>query len=325
MSNLDDMKKRIQYRGGARQQDRIIQDKLATLKKSLIYSYQGATAILDGGREFRCLINPSKIHIDEDVKVLSMPYKDICLNAGAAATQPQKTSDGEVETGISVGQIIEWKENGSHWLVYNQHLEERAYFRGELRRCDSEVELNGKRYWAYIRGPREKQIDWREKDKIYYNTMNYTALLYIPNNAETAEQFKRFTIIKIAGEPWEVQTVDKITNPGLSVVSIKEWYKNSIEEAVQEQPQEARTEPDVATQLPHIEGLSIVYPYEQYTYTIQGLSGGQWYLSNKRANIITQDEASAIVEITSGRSGEVSLLYKVNDEIVKLNLTIKSV
>jgi hypothetical protein len=47
----------------------------------LLYSYQAATAILPNGREFRCLINPDKNKPAYDNKILSIPYKDICLNA----------------------------------------------------------------------------------------------------------------------------------------------------------------------------------------------------------------------------------------------------
>jgi hypothetical protein len=46
----------------------------------LLYSYQAATAILEDGREFRCLINPDKNKPAYDNKIISIPYKDICLN-----------------------------------------------------------------------------------------------------------------------------------------------------------------------------------------------------------------------------------------------------
>ena len=79
MSGLENLQKRLQYRGG-NQEGRMIKDKLQTLKKALIYSYQGATIELADGREFRCLINPDKLKNDYDNKIISIPYKDICLN-----------------------------------------------------------------------------------------------------------------------------------------------------------------------------------------------------------------------------------------------------
>lgn len=68
----------------------MINDKLRSLKKALLYSYQAATAILSDGREFRCLINPDKNKPAYDNKMLSIPFKDICLNAARAG----KTTEG---------------------------------------------------------------------------------------------------------------------------------------------------------------------------------------------------------------------------------------
>ena len=114
--SLNDLKTRINFLGGNRQQDRMNLDKLKSLKKALIYSYQAATAVLSDGREFRCLINPNKLSMDLDNKILSIPFKDICLNAERIGT----TAQGEVDTNLKEGDVIEWKENGSHWIVYLQ-------------------------------------------------------------------------------------------------------------------------------------------------------------------------------------------------------------
>jgi hypothetical protein len=64
MSLIDDMKIRLNYAGGAVAESRFQNDKLRTLKKALLYSYQAATAILEDGREFRCLINPDNLKGD---------------------------------------------------------------------------------------------------------------------------------------------------------------------------------------------------------------------------------------------------------------------
>ena len=77
MSGLDNLKTRLNYMGGGKQQGRMNEDKLRTLKKALIYSYQAATAIMPDGREFRCLMNRNKMTMDLDNKIISMPYKDI--------------------------------------------------------------------------------------------------------------------------------------------------------------------------------------------------------------------------------------------------------
>jgi hypothetical protein len=53
---------------------------LTGLKRALLYSYQAETAVLSDGREFRCLINPDKNKPAYDNKIISIPFKDICLN-----------------------------------------------------------------------------------------------------------------------------------------------------------------------------------------------------------------------------------------------------
>lgn len=77
--SLELLKQRLMYQGG-NQEQRMIRDKVRGLKKALLYSYQAATAILSDNREFRCLINPDKNKPDYDNKIISIPFKDICLN-----------------------------------------------------------------------------------------------------------------------------------------------------------------------------------------------------------------------------------------------------
>lgn len=79
-----------------------------------MYSYQGQTAILEDGREFKCLINPNKLNPDYDNKILSIPYKDVCLNKDRLG----KTSEAEEELGIKSGDIISWKETNTKWIIY---------------------------------------------------------------------------------------------------------------------------------------------------------------------------------------------------------------
>lgn len=71
---------RLKFAGGANQIDRMNKDKLKSLKKAILYSYQSATIQLPDGREFKCLINPNKLSMDLDNKILSIPFKAICLN-----------------------------------------------------------------------------------------------------------------------------------------------------------------------------------------------------------------------------------------------------
>ena len=139
--SLELLNKRLQYQGG-NQEQRFINDKLKSLKKALLYSYQAATATLSDGKEFRCLINPDKNKPAYDNKILSIPFKDICLNEPRVG----KTSEGEIDINLAPGDVFTWKETNTHWLIYLRYLEEDAYFRSEIIRCRYSLNINGKDY-----------------------------------------------------------------------------------------------------------------------------------------------------------------------------------
>ena len=103
MSGLDKLRMRLNYTGGIKQEDRFIKDKEYSLKKALLYSYQAETAVLADGREFRCLINPDRLKNDYDDKIISIPFKDICLNADKIG----KTAEGLQEIGMKAGDVFQ--------------------------------------------------------------------------------------------------------------------------------------------------------------------------------------------------------------------------
>ena len=188
----DNLNMRLHYLGG-NQQQRMNRDKLYSLKKALLYSYQAATLVNEQGEEFRCLINPDKLKNDYDQKILSIPFEDICLNKEKIGT----TTEGLQPTNITTGQVFQWKENGTYWLIYLRNKEETAYFRAEIRRCKEEIEINGHKYKIYIRGPVETTIPWNQKKGDLWNTINYSLVIYVTKNEETLEFFHRFTKLKV--------------------------------------------------------------------------------------------------------------------------------
>ena len=105
MSAMDSLKTRIDYYGGFEQEQRMNADKLRSLRRALWYSYQGQTAVLADGREFRCLINHDKLKEDYDDKIISIPYEDVCLNLPT----PEKYS----YIGMKVGDVFTWKETNT--------------------------------------------------------------------------------------------------------------------------------------------------------------------------------------------------------------------
>lgn len=311
MSSLDNMSKRLSLMGGRAQLDRMNKDKLRSLKKALWYSYQSATLVTEDEREFRCLINPNKLNNDYDVKILSIPYFEKCLN-------DFENSDNEVATNIAVGQTFTWKENDSHWIIYLQRLEETAYFRAEIRRCRFSFEINGKKYWVYLRGPIETGMVWNRSSYTYFNKLNETAFMYVAKNEDTEKFFTRFTKFKLGNQYWEVQATDKISVDGIIEVALKEYFTNNFDEPVQE-----ITKEDIGLE-PIIYGNSVVKPFSANKYEVKNIDGGgRWSVSDiDKARIKTElNDTSILLEIVTGKSGMITLTYELDNH--KLELLIK--
>lgn len=309
---------RLTYAGGKKAENRMQLDKLRTLKKALLYSYQAATAILEDGREFRCLINPDKLKNDYDNKILSIPFYDICLNSEFLDIP---TSMAEEPTNMQVGDIFTWKETNTDWLIYLRHLEEDAYFRAEIRQCSGTIEVDGKEYRAYIRGPVETTIKWNQKKGIGWNTPNYSKVAYIKED-EITSQLKRFDVVKVDGENFEVQVVNPDTaSNGILILYLSEYFTNSIKEEIEEQ-QPPQEEPPTEESL--IVGDTIVYPYDVKTYSINRVNG-LWSLSNNKARIVETTSNTVTIEIVTGRPGTVDLIYDpLNGDNIVLPIEIKS-
>ena len=308
MSGLENLRLRMNYHGGARQQSRMNEDKLVALKKALLYSYQAATAVLADGREFRCLINPDKLKKDYDDKIISIPFEDICLNKERVG----KTTEGLEPINLKTGDIFEWKDNGSYWLVYLQRLEETAYFRAEIRRCRYEIDINGNKYKVYVRGPVEEVIDWKNKQGVTWNELNYTLIMTLTNNEETDAYFHRFTKIKFKGKNWEVQAIDNISTEGIIDVYLKEYYSNTIQEEVDKENKENMPEviePEEGT--PQIKGENQVYPYDSKEFVVENATGGIWLVDSNKVNIVAQTDSTVKVNVVTGKSGKFNLIYRV--------------
>lgn len=319
MSGLDNLNNRLNYRGGVKQQDRLISGKLEALKRALLYSYQAATAILADGREFRCLINPDKLKINYDDKIISIPFADTCLNEVPGTGQKIQ------EIGMKAGDVFTWKETNTNWLVFLQRLEEKAYFRAEIRKCEYALDINGKEYKIYAHKKALSEIPWHTSKEISWNDLDYALEVYITKDENTKNYFERFQIVEINNQPWEVQAVDSLSTDGIVMVLLKEYYSNTIEKEIAEEKQELKQEVIIGKDEPQIEGLKTVYPYDEVEYTIKNINGGIWEINSTKATIVNQTETAVLVAITTGRSGEFELKYKrENEEDIVLNITIES-
>ena len=326
--SLELLNKRLNYQGG-NQQQRFIKDKLHGLKKALLYSYQAATAILKDEQEFRCLINSDKNKPAYDNKILSIPYKDICLNASKIG----KTSEGVIDINIKPGDVFIWKQTNTHWLVYLEYLEEDAYFRSEIRRCDQQVKIDDNSYWVYIRGPVETSIEWNQKAGIEWNNLNYSLVMYITADELTKNYFERFKTIKIldprynAEKTWQVVGVDPYYGDGIIQVFLDEYFENSIADAVaaENSIETSQTDPIDETTA-YISGPIEVSQYSQAYYEIHNAENGKWFVKWKdQQHDLNYNLKILSLDIPIGELQTFKLIYRrQNEEDIVLNIKIIS-
>lgn len=346
MSGLDTLRARLEYQGGQVQEGRMQLGKLRTLKKAMLYSYQAATIIIDGNK-FRCLMNTNKQKADYDCKILSIPYEDICLgtynqveNVETGELEWQetfsipdgKTSESLQETGIEPGKVFYWLETNTYWITYLKFLEEDAYFRGEVYKCENiPITINDNQYYVYIRGPVETEVQWNQKNNTSWNDINYSLIMYITKNEETLNYFHRFQKIDIPREDgngidtWEIKTVDPYSADGIIEVCLGEWFNNEFAETPSSEETDDSSEEPSSTAI-YIDGPKAVQPYDTVTYRVYGLNNGSWEISNKSKAKFVSGQGNVInIEIISGKSGNFDLTYKTKTHSVSLPIEIKSI
>ena len=336
MSAMDSLRQRINYAGGQNQEHRMNSDKLRSLRKALLYSYQAQTAILSDNREFRCLINHDKLKEDYDDKIISIPYDDICLNAEKTG---EKTSEGYQHIGMKVGDVFTWKETDTKWIVIQEILEENAYFRGTIRKAEDEIVIDGNTYYGYL-GKWSKDTLWHTKGLNSWSEMGYEVVLYITRNEETEDYFHRFKKVTINDRLWEVQMVNDITSETMLIIYLKETFKNEFAETESSDDETPSGDDDQSSdddlypsddddiETAAIIGKDVVYPFDKTSYTLgdEILSGGVWLIDNeKKARIISQTDTTVYIYIVSAKSGAFNLIYrKENSEDIVKSITIAS-
>ena len=291
-----EMAKKLQANGGFPQQNRMIRDKRRSLDRTTLYSYQGAwvkkqlydfNPVMDGVREappVRALINPNKLKQDYDDKIISIGF----------------------EHEFRTGDIFEWCNTGTYWLIYLQDLTELAYFRGDIRKCSYEIEWDdedGERQRTYValRGPVETKIDYIQKHGISVDNPNYSLNLLMPKTTANLKQFKRYKKFYLQdlvdGEDnicWRVEAIDTFSTPGIIEITAVEYYANEFEDdtnagkvgALIKKP----IDPNTGTESEFvIIGDTFIKPKKEYTYCIESSLYGQWYLSNDKLPIIKEE------------------------------------
>lgn len=290
------MANRIGFHGGQPQQDRMIKDKRRSLDKALLYSYQGANVQALGSEDVaRALINPNKLKQDYDDKIISIGF----------------------EHNFQPGTVFEWKNTGTKWLVYLQDLTELAYFRGDIRKCSYEIELeDGSKTYAAIRGPVETKIDYIQKHGISVDNPNHSLNILLPKNETTLEYFKRYSKFYLKEDTsicWRVEATDAISMPGIIEINAVEYYVNEFEDNQEEGIVGGLVEKveDPNPAIGEIQGETFIRPKKEYTYTCS-TSGANWSYDSKLPIImeVLEGEIPTVkIKWASSYSGQFDLYY----------------
>ena len=300
MSGINNMATRINYLGGKLADDRLNKGKLKSMLSAQGNSYQAEWITLDGSEEkWRCLINPDKLKEDYDQKEISI----------------------EFEAGLKEGDTFYWDRTNTHWITYLQEYSEEAYFRANIRRCNYSIEVNGHKYWVYLRGPVETSIIWRQKHQIEFNDLNYSLIMYVTKTEETQEFFTRFRTMKFGGHNWRVAATDRYSQRGIIEVNLEEHYDNPEEDEMIIPEIEIFGEDE-----PHIEGPQFVKIFsENVSYSIKNASHGSFVVSSNKVKIVSADENTLLLNIVSGKQGSFKIIYREEGkDDIELEVTIES-
>ena len=301
ITGVDNQRFLLGINGGTFQQDRMIFDKRRTLDRVLKYSYQACDIrkvqcddnedntlypnihALDEHPICRALINIDRTKVDYDDKMLSVHY----------------------EENYHPGDVFEWVGTNTYWLVYLQDLTERAYFRGEIRKCSYQIgwqDENGEHSsYAAVRGPVETKIDYIQKHGISVDNPNHSLHILLPRNKDTLSYFQRYSKFYLQGETegaplicWRVEATDWISTPGILEITAVEYYVNKDEDDLDKKLagglvlKPVDPNPTVEEGTPQITGETFIKPrvVQEYHFTGTARSTFAW-TTNLDKKIIT--------------------------------------
>ena len=302
MRGLDMMKTRISFLGeGA--DERLVEGKLRSMHAALENSYQAEWVIFNKGtsheRKFKALINPDKLKDDYDKKIISIDF----------------------EAGAKVGDVFYWERTNTYWMITLQYYEEEAYFRGSIQRCDYQLDINGHKYWIYLRGPVETTIQWRQKHQLNFNDLNYSLIMYIVKNEETVNFLKRHQVVTFDNHRWKVVATDIYSNSGYMQVYLDEYFDNDLEPTQNTiDLEESKNVIDKAD--PYIEGPTEVNVYDRkVSFLIKNAEAGEFVVNSNKVKIDKMDSSLCRLNILAEK-GNFDIFYQVKGNIVA-TLTVK--
>lgn len=328
MTNLELMRKRLEWQGGIHQEDRMIKDKWRTLQRVLRYSYQACTVqlaqkyntVLDANPDsvdtemstypmWRALINPDKVKQDYDDKILSIDY--------LANYEP--------------GDVFEWKKTGTYWIIYLEEITEDAYFRGEIRRCRYKIKFkdeagNWCETWAAIRGPVETQIESIQKNQVRIDKPNLSLNIIMPRNEKTIHAFDRYDEFLFAGRCWKVQAPDDISMRNVIEVNAEEDYINEDTDDIENSMKDGLVfEPADPTPDSGITGDTFIKPMIQESYSVKD-SDGTWSIleNNIPVTICPISDNSINLIWEKSTHGQFTLVWTKDDTTLEKVIVVES-
>ena len=298
IAGINALAKYLYAAGGPAQQSRMITDKRKTLDRVIKYSYQGAfiQRIGEKTKPAPALINPNKLKQDYDDKILSIGF----------------------EYNFQPGDIFEWCQTGTYWLIYLQDLTELAYFRGDIRKCSYQIvwmdEQNEEhKTYAAIRGPVETKINYIQKHTISLDEPNYSLNILMPLTDESLNYFKRYNKFYLQNDDkkvcWRVETVDWISTPGILEITAVEHYANKSEDDIENGLVGAliakKIDPNEGDLTQIISGETFIKPKKEYSYICNKIiPDGKWSFD--------KNYPIEIVNITRNAKGKSVITIKWN-------------
>lgn len=298
IAGINALAKYLYAAGGPAQQSRMITDKRKTLDRVIKYSYQGAFVqrIGEKTKPAPALINPNKLKQDYDDKILSIGF----------------------EYDFQPGDIFEWCQTGTYWLIYLQDLTELAYFRGDIRKCSYQIvwidEQNEEhKTYAAIRGPVETKINYIQKHTISLDEPNYSLNILMPLTDESLNYFKRYNKFYLQNDNkkvcWRVEAVDWISTPGILEITAVEYYANKSEDDIENGLVGAliakKIDPNEGDLTQIISGETFIKPKKEYSYICNKIiPDGKWSFD--------KNYPIEIVNITRNAKGKSVITIKWN-------------
>lgn len=299
LTGLHAMETRLHDMGGCIQQDRMIKEKNRTLQRAIKYSYQGAKikkvgeeAILPG------LINPNRATQDYDDKILSTGY----------------------EFKFSPGDVFEWVNTGTIWLVTIQELTELAYFKAKIRRCNYSInwqdEETGELFNTYVSviGPAQNTINSINK-VASIDEPNHQLTMLMPKNPNTVKFFTRYAKFYLQGIMendknicWRVTRTDTLSSPGVLQIQAEEYYSNPDKDDLERgvaNGLDLNIPPE--SDMSYIEGPDEIRPNIPAVFLWKGRMIEDWYWDEEAPLQVSVEDRMITIKWLQNYSGKFSL------------------